>query len=155
MRHSYSATLFEFYRAVPGTSSGREATVDDVLQFIACLHSWGVAAVSMCSKLSALSFWHHLNCWAKRYDNFLVRKAILGSVNMRPAFTSSKLPVSPSLLLCLIHRLPIMVLAHFKVIMFTAVFTMAFFAFLHVGEYTVPALFDLGRSHLHAICNEN
>lgn len=136
-RRKYCATLAEFLSIVPGASIHSSALVNDILYFIAHLQARGVSAVSIRSKLSAISFWHHLNQWANPCNQFLVKKVLLGVANLHLSKSFNRLPVYSSLLLRLLSVLPSLQMSPYEVKMYTAMFTLAFFAFLRVGEYTL------------------
>lgn len=129
-RHAYSAALRVFYRLVPGSSPLCRATTAEVLLFVASLHMRGMVASSIPAKLSAIGFWHQLHHYGNPCDHFLVKKAVLGVANLMVRVPRYRLPVSPSLHLCILHALPSLGLSAFQVALFTAVFTLAFFAFL-------------------------
>lgn len=127
----------EFQRLVPFVSIDRGATVGEVLAYVANLHMKGLSAASIRTNLSAISFWHQLNAWYNPCVNFLVRKAVLGVSRVRPQVSVVRLPVSPHLLLKISSALPLLDLMPWEIVMFRAVFLLAFFAFLRVGEYTM------------------
>lgn len=87
-------------------------------------------ASSIWAKLSAIGFWHQLHHHGNPCDHFLVKKAILGVSNLSVQAPRYRLPVSPSLLLRILHVFPSVGLSSIQVTLFTAVFTLAFFAFL-------------------------
>lgn len=94
----------------------------------------GIAAVSMHSKLSAIGFWHHINQRPNLCDCFLIRKALIGSANIRPLVPSQRLPVSPAVLLHMVSALPSVGVSSFGKTLFIVVFMLSYFAFLQVGE---------------------
>lgn len=121
-RRAYQLALMDFFQCVPGVSQKQGASIQDVLLFIARMHGRGMSAVSIRSKLLAASFWHHLHSWDNPCEKFLIKKAVKGAANLQPLHKSPQLPISPALLMRLIHLLLALGLAPFRVTMFTAVF---------------------------------
>lgn len=107
-----------------------------VLHYIVLSFTRGLSAAIIRSRLSAIAFWHQLNGWPNPIDSFLVRKAILGASKLQPPTPLCKVPVTPILLLCMLQLLQHMGLSEYDVLLFCTVLTLAFFAFLRVGEYT-------------------
>lgn len=79
---SYKCSLLEFasvaYPNHPGHCVHAPSQTYHMLLFIAALFNKGLALPSIQSKLSAVSFWHHLHGWINPGDSFLVRKCLLG-----------------------------------------------------------------------------
>lgn len=114
----------------------RPASVPPVLNYIRNLHARVLSAVSIRSKLSAIYFWHQLHGKMNPTDQFLVKKALIGASNLKALAPIIKVPASLHLLLSIVSVLSAIELTQFQRTLFHSVFTLAFIAFLWVGEYT-------------------
>lgn len=136
MRQMYAKSLLQLYKAVLGSTPSQPLSINQVLSFKAYLHLNGLAASTIRTKLSAVSFWHQINQWTNPVDHFLVQKSLIGAANLSTPAPTSRFPVSPPLLLHILMALNSINLDGYATMLFTAVFTLAFFAFLRVVEYT-------------------
>lgn len=134
---THTAKLQGFLSFVPVASLLQPASPHLVLLYITALHHKGMQLVSIHSKLSPLSFWHQCNSWINPVEHFLVKKALLGVANLQPVSILVRISVSPLLLFRIFNCLGEIVLDSHWVTMFCFVFTLAFFAFLWLGEYTL------------------
>lgn len=126
--HSCQALSQEKPLAVPATTS-------QVLQFIVLLYQRGLSCASICSQLSAISFWHNINAWPNPVDTFVVRKCLTGISNLCPPHDPLCLPVTPSMLRTIVQIIPVMFSNPFEAVLLKAIFLLSFFAFLRVSEY--------------------
>lgn len=139
-RKLYRLALNEFVHlgAVPSdtVSLERPASTLQVLRFITRLHFKGLSVPSIRSKLSAVAYWHQIHGWSNPTSHFLVRKCLLGVSNTAPPAFPFRGPVTPALLLSILRVVSQVTESPYELCMFRAIFLLAFFAFLRLGEYT-------------------
>lgn len=141
--HAYAHALLDAYSLFPGLTLSSPFTVQQVLDYISLKHQQGLSSGTIRSKRSALAFWHNFNDWSNVTDHFLVKKVLLGASNVCPTAPNSRIPMSPLLLHRVWGVLPSVLCKQYEVILYQAVFSLAFFACLRVGEYT---------SSFHVLC---
>lgn len=135
----YKRTLIEFAHSFQAVNTERflatPASITQVLRYITVQFQQGLSCASIRSHLSAISFWHKLHGWCNPVDSFIVCKCLIGVSNSLPPHDPHKLSVMPNLLRQISLILPAIFSDPYQVIMFRAVFLLAFFAFLRVSEY--------------------
>lgn len=119
--------------------------LDDVLPippvfialYVAWLHSRGLAGSSITSHISAIAFLLKLANVADSTQGFLVKRALLGVRNSSNC-PDPRLPITLALVLWfLLQSFSSTVGSPYNRFLFRAMFTLAFFAFLRVGELCV------------------
>lgn len=85
--------------------------------------------------MSAISFWHKIHNWSNPVDTFVIRKCLIGISQRHPPVDPIRIPVTPALLISIFRVLRWVLSDPFDIIMYKAVFSLAFFAFLRVSEY--------------------
>lgn len=100
--------------------------------YIAYSYTQGLAASTTRTHISALSFTFQLGGFEDITQHFLIKKQLQGFTKLNPS-SDSRLPITPSILTKFIAVLP-----HIfnSVFMLRAMFLLAFYAFLRVGEMT-------------------
>lgn len=99
------------------------------------LHEEGLAPATIASHLSAVSFWHEVHEWRNPTKNIIVQKMLVGA---RKLHTPSALrtPVTLDIMRRLISAMGVLQWRTYTQTLYAAMFTMAFYAFLQVGEMT-------------------
>lgn len=110
---------------------------EHVLLFIVNLKKSSYAARTISAKLSALAFVHKLYDFPDPTNNFLVRKTMVALHKSSSA--KIRLPISRELLHQLVNALTYVTSQVYQQKMFKAMFLLAFYAFLRVGELTNSA----------------
>lgn len=105
-----------------------------VVRYIAKLYLDGLAYSSILSRLSAINFIHKARSWPAPSASFLVSKALAGVRNLKGASRSTRAPITPPILSRLISSLDSLHLTPRQCALFRAMFLLAFYAFLRVGE---------------------
>lgn len=105
------------------------------MTFIAHLFDSGLAPASITTHVAAISFWHDLHQWVNPTRHPLVQKLLLGVRNSRRS-SYMRAPVTIPILRRLVRALAHPSFSSYTSILLTAVFTLAFYAFLRVGEFT-------------------
>ncbi len=86
--------------------------------------------------VSAVAFAHKANGWKDPSENFLIKKILEGCRRDNPR-VDSRLPVTfLEILKQLVAVLPAICKSQYEYVLFRAAFTLAFFGFLRVGEFT-------------------
>ena len=111
-------------------------SVSTVLLFIAFLHLQGLAASSIQTYVSALSFFNRLLGHANIMQSFVVQKAIAGAQRSNPP-KPVRLPIHTALLHKMLDYVTNSKGELYDITLFRAMFLLAFHAFLRIGEITV------------------
>lgn len=106
------------------------------MSFIAHLFEIGLAPASISAHMAAISFWHELHQWVNPVRHPLVQKLLMGARNSRPS-SFSRSPITVPMLRWLLQVLSHPSFSSYQSVLLSAVFTLAFYAFLRVGEFTV------------------
>ena len=110
-------------------------SVPTIALFIAYLVSKSFASSTISSYLSAVGYVHKLNGFGDPADNFIIRKIITACHKQHPSI-DSRLPITKLLLHKLVHALKFTTTSNFELVVYRAMFCMAFHAFLRIGEMT-------------------
>lgn len=112
------------------------AATATLLLYIAFCVDQGHAYASILSRISAIAYVHKFKNVIDNSHNFLVRKTLAGVRNLihKP---DSKGAISFDLLQNICEVLPRLSLGYYRLLLFRAMFLLAFHAFLRVGEFTV------------------
>lgn len=105
------------------------------MSFIAHLFESGLAPSTIQIHVAALSFWHDLHQWHNPTRHPLVQKLLMGARNSRRSLflrSPITIPMLRQLLLSLTHDS----FSFYTSTLLSAVFTLAFYGFLRVGEFT-------------------
>ena len=135
---SYNKTLSDFYKFVKALNTNLNsfpANSGHVALYITHLHRRGLAPSTITSKMSPISFIHKLYNKHDPVQNFLVSKLLKGLRKIRPV-NDTRLPISPSMLSDMVSSLPVIGFSLFEQLIFKAMATLAFAAFLRPGEMT-------------------
>ena len=107
-----------------------------VAQFIAYLNIQRLAHSTIRSTLSGLNFIHQLTGGADLTQDFVIKKICTGAQKMSSS-SDSRLPITEAMLYKLCDSLRLLDLSSNDAILFRAMFMLAFYGFLRVGEITV------------------
>ena len=145
--YSRAIQAFHHFLRESGSISGSllPRSVDEVAKFVAFLSLRGLAASTIATYLSGLAFYLKLNGMTDYTNNFLVRKLLRG-VKLERKGNDSRLPITLSILTKVLSNLDMVAYSNFESCLFKASFSLAFFAFLRVGEITG------GKPSRHALC---
>lgn len=103
--------------------------------YIVSLHAKHLAPSSITTRLAALSFVFKFLGLPDPTKTFFVQRVMLGVRNLGGT-GDTRLPITPSILAKLVTALPQVVNSMYLTRLYTAMFTLAFHAFLRVGEIT-------------------
>ena len=134
-RLQYNRTWGKFgaFCKLIGAAAGVPTPIPVVLLFIAHLFNGGYAAASIVSAISVLSYFNKINGFSDPARNFVVPKAIAGVRNER-SVAGIRLPITEVILDRLIQATHVVFNSSYKRIMLQAMMTLAFTAYLRIGE---------------------
>lgn len=104
-------------------------------KFIAHLSSKGYSPSTILSNVSAVSFVHKINDWSDPACSFFIKKLLLGARKLS-GDNDSRLPITVEILEKLIGVIPQVIESHYVQLAMKAMFSLAFFGLLRVGEFT-------------------
>ena len=113
-------------------------SVMDMLYFIAYLSRLDLSASTICTYISAIIYFHKVQGLGDPANSFLVHKTLEGLRRQGKSF-DVRTPISLPLLTKLIKSLPSICSSSYEATLFSSAFSLAFFAFLRVSEYTAPS----------------
>jgi len=120
------------------TRSAFPARVGDIIAFIVHLNAIPMAASSIATIISALGYFHKLSSWDDPTNSFIVQK-ILRGVRNECGGGDSRLPITVPILNDIVKVCAGMNILPVYRKMLSAMFLLAFFAFLRVGEMTASS----------------
>ena len=107
--------------------------LSDLMLFIAHLHRQGAAPSSISSTLSALSFVHKIKMLDDPTKAYVISKLIAGAKVLTPS-SDVRLPITRNILIRIIGALDMVTSTDYSRLLYTAMLTLAFAAFLRIGE---------------------
>lgn len=111
-------------------------TLQSIVEFVAHLSAQGVAPSTVKSYLSGVSFKCKMDGHIDVTQFFLIKKMLNGMSRLTER-VDSRLPITPDLLFKIVRILPVVCHTSYEAVLFSAIFTLAFYAFLRVGELVV------------------
>lgn len=112
--------------------------LDHVVNFVAYMSAKGLSYTTARSYITAISFNCKRLCLPDVSKKILVSKLLEGMKRLKGK-ADTRLPITPKLLTKLISFLPCICFNSYEAQMFASAFSLAFFAFLRVGEFTVTS----------------
>lgn len=108
----------------------------DLIQYIAYMSYKSISASTVNSYISGISYVHKLYSMEDHTKSFFVAKLIEGMKRRNPRNGDLRMPISLQLLTKLIVALSHICQSNYETTLFASAFTLAFFGFLRVGEFT-------------------
>ena len=118
--------------------------------FLAHLVSKGLAASTISTYISAIGYVHKLNGLSDPTASFIVRKLLSACHKSAPRI-DHRLPITKRLLGRLIKALKHTTCSYFDRLLYSAMFTLAFHAFLRIGEMTLNGSTQNHNLQLHQL----
>lgn len=139
-RRTYQQSLAVFldFRKSLSITDSWPIPLDHITQFIAYLSLNRFSPSSVKCYVSGLNFYHKLKNFYDLTQVFVVRKLLDGIKRSKSPVPDARLPITYDILKKLIANLPIICNSKYEGILFSTAFILSFFAFLRVGEVTVP-----------------
>ena len=103
--------------------------------FIAHLHDKSLAPATITTYVSAISFVHKIGSFNDPTESFIIRKLLKSERRNCPS-VDNRLPITKSILQQLIMALQTTTSSKYDLHLFRAMFSLAFHAFLRIGEMT-------------------
>lgn len=113
-------------------------SVTKLANFIAFMVHKGYTAATIQTKVAGLSYVHTLKGYPNPSSHFLIKKILKGCKKQRLR-TDTRLPITIPILCSLIVALPRLHRLNYYHTMYKAMFLIAFYALLRVGEFTTHA----------------
>jgi hypothetical protein len=107
-----------------------------VLLYVAHLYQSGYASSSIHRTISIIAFYHKLHQVTDPTSSFLVKKVLAGVAKSIPS-RDLRSPITPSLLRALVNSCPFVTKSSYNSLLMSAMYLLAFHAFLRIGEITV------------------
>lgn len=104
--------------------------------FIAYLYKCNYSPATILSNVSAISYIHKIQGWNDPADSFIIKKILVGAKNLSGT-VDTRLPVTLDMLTKLCRSVKHVVKSQYMSCALQAMFSLAFFALLRVGEFTV------------------
>ncbi|XP_048246074.1 uncharacterized protein LOC125377251 [Haliotis rufescens] len=137
-QHTYAAALrsFDKFRHNHKIPLIWPVPVDDILCYIASMSRKAFASSTIAQHLSALGRHHKINSWSDPTENLLVRKCMQGYRNSAALVSTpdARHPITIDMLKRLPSALQAICMSGYEACLFAAMFNLAFFAFLWIGE---------------------
>ena len=105
-------------------------------QFIAFQHKVGFKGSSIQTQIAGISFLQRIMGFPNPSEHLLIKKLLI-SVQKNSNTPDKRLPITLPLLRKLVSILPKVVLSKFDILLFQAMFLLAFYALLRVGEMSI------------------
>lgn len=115
---------------------------EHLYRYIAFLSLKGFAVSTILTYISAISYFHKINQMKDSTKNFIVTKMLEG-LRRKGKRCDPRTPIMLSTLGKIVPGLFSVCSSHYESIMFSAAFTLAFFGFLRIGEFTAESKKDL------------
>lgn len=113
----------------------RPTSLSTLIQYVAGLHEEGLAPSTIASHLSAINLWHQMHNWESPTQHVIIQKMLIGARHLHSQ-PQLRMPITPSILRTLLHTLRDSHWHSFTKQLYMAMYTLAFYAFLRVGEMT-------------------
>ena len=137
---TYSRGLRDFdgFRAELGIERIWPAPTSHIVNYIAKLSLEGKAPSTIETHVASLAYVHKINGWDNPTDNFIIKKLKEGSRRLNKR-SDCRRPITRDILHQLIASLPNICMSAYEVALFRAAFSLAFFGFLRIGEFTATS----------------
>lgn len=106
-----------------------------MIRHVASLHEAKLSPSTIASHMSAIRFWHDLHNWDSPTKHIIVQKMLMGARHIH-AQPQLRTPVTPTILRALLSAIEAMPWSSYIKRLYMAMYTLAFYAFLRVGEMT-------------------
>ena len=121
------------------------ASVSTLLVYISHCAQIRLAYSTVMTRISAIACFHKLRSLVDNTQHFVVKKALLGYKNMHSTLDSRK-PISLDLLHAMCSTVRSLLSSKYDILLFRAMFLLAFYGFLRIGEFT-----STSRSNAHVL----
>jgi hypothetical protein len=112
----------------------------------------GYSPATIASHLSAVAYYHKISGCQDPTDTFVVRKLIQGAKKLRPS-SEGRLPISKDILFRLVNSVKFVTSSYYAQSMLSAMFCLAFYGFLRIGEITGSSPNVLSVSQVTIVSN--
>ena len=130
---------FDFHLDFYGSEYILPLTEQNIVYFIGFLDLRGCRPGVVASHLSAIAHKHKMRNFPDPTQSFKVRKMLSGYRKSHPSTYDRRKPISKHVLMQLLAAIPTLFPNRYSCALYRAIFSLAFYAFLRVGEYAVSA----------------
>ncbi len=137
-RKSYNIAFQKLseFRLQYGLKQKWPVPVNDLLNFIAFLATQNLSPSTITAYMSGISYFHKINTLKDTTKLFIVSKALEGLKRTKGYNKDQRSPISIQVLTKLVQKSSCFCSSIYEATMFSAAFTLAFFALLRVSEFT-------------------
>lgn len=128
---------FDNFRNTYSLSHNWPVPLDHLVAFISFLSIKGLSINSVRLYITSISVLHKLRGLDDISSHFIVAKLLDGFRRARSGHVRTRKPITFPLLVQIINRLPIICHSVYEAALFRAAFSLAFFGFLRIGEFTL------------------
>ncbi|XP_062586591.1 uncharacterized protein LOC134248181 isoform X3 [Saccostrea cucullata] len=121
------------------------AQLNHIMSFIAWLYQHKKSYNTINTYIAGISYYHKIHGLSDPTQFFVIKKLLKGAQHLSNA-PDIRLPITPHILVKIVHALKHTVSGKFNRRLLTAMFTLCFFAFLRVGEVTVKSQKNSNRN---------
>ena len=122
-------------------------TLQSVVEFTAWLSTQGVSPSTAKSYMAGIGFHCKISGFVDVTQFFIITKMLSGMTRL-DARVDQRFPISPELLVKIIQVLPVVCSSVYETTLFSAIFSLAFYGFLRVGELVVASKGEWGHALL-------
>ena len=141
-------TSFVSFRLEEGLGNTWPPSISHLVNYVAYLSKLGYAPATVKVYLSGLSYYLRINELTDLTSSFIIQKMLKGMDKLYGVVDSRK-PITLEILARLINSLQFVCSSVYECTLFRSMFSLAFFAFLRIGEITI------NRNTQHVINNDD
>jgi hypothetical protein len=136
--YAQAFSVFSEFCSMLGYDASSGASVQLLAEFIAWLSLAGRAAATISLYVAGIGFWHKIRMLKNPVDDALIHRLLSGIRRDKPA-ADIRQPITVHVLRKLIAILPSVTSTAYEACMLRAAFSIAFYGFLRLGEFTASS----------------
>lgn len=148
--YSYALNIFDNFRSNHGIATNLPPSISDLTDFIAYLSLKCNAPSTIRTYVSAIGYQYKMFNLPDLTQSFIVKKMLTGLTRLDKR-TDVRMPITVDILHKILNAVPFVCFSKFEAILFSAIFSLAFFGFFRIGELVVHSSNKLG----HALQSNN
>ena len=131
-------TLFDEFATTYGFISVAPVQIQLLALFISYMFNKGYAASTIASHVSAIGYIHKMNDFPDPTNSYFIQKLINACRKLKPT-KDFRLPITKNILHSICDAIPHAISNSYEIIMYRAMFLLAFYGFLRIGEFASGA----------------
>ena len=149
--YSRALELFNQFRNIAQYEYTWPIPVEHIVSYIAYMYQQKLPHSTISCYIAGLGFYSKINNMEDNTQKFVIRKMLEGVKRTTKSQSDTRLPITKVLLGKILNIIPVVTKNNFELQLFRAVYSLAFYGFLRVGELTVG-----GKNNSnHVICIED